>query len=332
MIREFVTAEDGADLTPGVVEPVGALTFAATPPLRHFAELDDDGRLRARCSVWVRSDAKGSPTNDGLIGHFAAADCDDDPAGIAVLDHACRFLSEQGCARAIGPLDGNTWHRYRFVTERGSEPPFFLEPDNPDSWPALFVRHGFAPLATYTSNLATDLANVDPRTPSRLEALQDDGVRFRTLRAEELEAELARLYDLSAVSFANNFLYSPIDARTFVEMYLPLRPYLVPELVHFAERDQILIGYAFGVPDLAAAQRPGSPRTFLVKTVAVDPRESGSGLGSVLVDLCQQAGRSLGFERAIHALMHETNRSRSISEKYGKTIRRYTLFAKDLLP
>ena len=37
--------------------------------------------------------------------------------------------------RAVGPLDGSTWRRYRLVTERGVEPPFFMEPDNPDDWP-----------------------------------------------------------------------------------------------------------------------------------------------------------------------------------------------------
>jgi len=29
-------------------------------------------------------------------------------------------------------MDGSTWHRYRLPTERGAEPTFFLEPDNPE--------------------------------------------------------------------------------------------------------------------------------------------------------------------------------------------------------
>lgn len=40
--------------------------------------------------------------------------------------------------------------------------------------------------------------------------------------------------------------------------------------------------------------------------------------------------RALGFTRAIHALMHETNKSRNLSAHYAKTIRRYTLFSKKL--
>jgi hypothetical protein len=43
-----------------------------------------------------------------------------------------------------------------------------------------------------------------------------------------------------------------------------------------------------------------------------------------------EAARRLGFRRAIHALMHETNRSRNLSAHYSRTIRRYTLFARRL--
>ena len=40
---------------------------------------------------------------------------------------------------AVGPMDGSTWRRYRFITERGAEPAFFLETYNPDVWPLNFT-------------------------------------------------------------------------------------------------------------------------------------------------------------------------------------------------
>jgi hypothetical protein len=46
----------------------------------------------------------------------------------------------------------------------------------------------------------------------------------------------------------------------------------------------------------------------------------------------QQIGCELGFQRCIGALMHERNTLVcNISAAYGKPIRRYTLFAKDLV-
>ena len=57
---------------------------------------------------------------------------------------------------------------------------------------------------------------------------------------------------------------------------------------------------------------------------------SGMGLGGVLMDEVQQAARALGYRRAIHALMHDDNRSRRLSDRYARTIRRYALFSKPL--
>jgi hypothetical protein len=48
------------------------------------------------------------------------------------------------------------------------------------------------------------------------------------------------------------------------------------------------------------------------------------------MDLAQRSARKLGFRRAIHALMHEENVSRTISGRYGRTIRRYALYARPL--
>ena len=67
--------------------------------------------------------------------------------------------------------------------------------------------------------------------------------------------------------------------------------------------------------------------TVILKTVAVLPGRASAGLGSVLVDKVHLTAHGFGFRQAIHALMHETNKSRNISGHYAQTIRRYTLFA-----
>ena len=69
----------------------------------------------------------------GVIGGFNATSAS---ATSAVLAEAGERLRAQGCTLAVGPMDGNTWRRYRFVTEPGTEPPFLLEPTNPATWPA----------------------------------------------------------------------------------------------------------------------------------------------------------------------------------------------------
>ena len=317
--------DDLSSLPAGPVEPLDPASFHLTTPSRHLALQDPAGRLVARCSLWRARDARGAPTTAGLIGHYAALDAD---AGGELLEQALDRHRADGCERVIGPMDGSTWHRYRLVTERGTEPTFFMEPDNPDDWPAHFTNAGFAPLATYFSALNTDLSRRDPRSYRRVVELERDGITLRTIDVGRLDTELAAIHELSLTAFAENLLYSPIGLDTFLASYTPIRPHLVPELVLLAERGGQLVGFIFGVPDLMEPRRGEPLRTMIVKSIAVHPAYGGNGLGGLLWDYCQRAGGKLGFERVIHALMHETNRSLSISAHTGTPIRRYTLYEK----
>jgi GNAT superfamily N-acetyltransferase len=103
-----------------------------------------------------------------------------------------------------------------------------------------------------------------------------------------------------------------------------------PELVLLAERCGRAIGFLFAVPDMCQGRRGEAIDTVIIKTVAVLPDRSHAGLGGLLVARGHEIARSLGYTRAIHALMHETNTSRNISRHYARTMRRYALFGRTL--
>lgn len=287
----------------------------------------DDGSLTARCSYWWRETVTLPGERVGIIGHYATANAD---SGAAVLSRACAALAAGGCTTAVGPMDGNTWRRYRFIIERGPEPPFFLEPDNPDDWPAHWTAAGFSPLATYTSAVNDDLAVEDPRTATALKRLAGDGISIRAFDPAQSDTELHRIFTLSLAGFRRNFLYTPISEPEFLAQNRAVLPFARPELILLAERDGTLVGFMFALPDVLQARRGGSVDTVILKTIAVDPALSGMGLGGVLMDLVQRTARQMGFRRAIHALIHETNVSRRISDRYARTIRRYVLFSRPL--
>jgi GNAT superfamily N-acetyltransferase len=227
-------------------------------------------------------------------------------------------------------MDGNTWNRYRFVTERGDEPPFFLEPDNPDDYPGHWLEAGFSPLANYYSALTTQLDLEDPRTAEIEARLRARGIVLRTLRPDEFDEELRRLHRLSLASFAGNFLYTPIGEDEFLAQYRPIRPRLRPELVLLAEQGGRLAGFIFAVPDLLQARRSLPIDTAIAKTMAVHPDAAGIGLGSYLMGRLHRAVRACGYGRVIHAMFHESNNSGKISRHTAQVIRRYTLFARPL--
>ena len=284
----------------------------------------DGGRLMARCSCWW---APGAPDPIGVIGHYAALD---PYAGLETIRRACDRLAAAGCTKVLGPMDGNTWRRYRFIVDRGPEPAFFLEPENADDWPDHFVGAGFRPVETYVSAVTEDLARPAEGASDDEARLLECGISLRPLSKERLDRDLHGLYTVSLDAFAENVAYSSIGEEQFLGLYRSVLPFVRPELVTIAEFDRQPIGFLFAIPDALEAKRTGSNRTVVLKTMAVLPRWRGMGLGRHLFARTHAIARQLGYTRAIHALMHETNQSRAMSARSARPFRRYALFGREL--
>ena len=277
----------------------------------------------AQCSLWWQHVPPYPKHKLGLIGNYSAIN---EQAAADLLKQACAQLAANRCTLAVGPMNGNTWQSYRLVTERGNEPPFFLEPNNPATWPQHFLTQGFAPLAEYYSTLTTDLTVRDERIAAIEQRMAAQGITLRALRMNDFAAEMTRIYKVSALAFQHNFLYTPISEAEFIAQYEPIKPFVQPELVWLAEQNQQTVGYVFALPNALQAVID----TFIIKTVAVLPERQFAGLGSFLVARSHEIAASLGYKRAIHALMHEANKSRNISGHYSQPMRRYALFGKTL--
>ena len=293
----------------------------------HLMVVAGDSQLKARCSLWWTSTPCIPNACLGLIGHYAA---DSQAAATVLISNACRRLAVKGCSQVIGPMDGNTWRPHRLITNRGSEPTFFLETDNPDTWPMHFITNGFKPFKSYYASLTTDLSCPQPKIQLLNKRLMKAGIKFRPLNLDRFEDELRQLYALCLLSFSENFLFTPICEAEFMNMYLALKPSIRPELVLIAEYHDSPIGLVFGIPNYLQAERGQTIDTLIIKTLAVHPSKSGIGLGSVLFARCHSAAKDRGYRRAIHAYMIEDNISRKISAHYARPIRQYQLFKKEL--
>jgi GNAT superfamily N-acetyltransferase len=285
------------------------------------------GDGRAEALLWWRNVPALPGETLGVIGGFQATSAE---TANDVLAQAATALRARHCTLAVGPMDGNTWRRYRFVTDAGTEPPFLLEPTNPPEWPAWWRTAGFEPLAEYYSTATGDLAPRDSRLNGVAARMAAAGVTLRPIDPARFEEELGRIYDVSIISFQENHLYTPLPREEFVALYRPLQGQLRPELVLLAEHAGQPVGYVFAMPDLAEAKHGESIKTIIVKTLAVLPGRAHAGLGALMLEAVHSAAQRLGYVRAIHALMHETNKSRNLSAHYALMIRRYTLFARRL--
>ena len=94
-------------------------------------EPSDLGGPDAHCTLY-----RDAPSWNGMrtaaIGRLTIANRQ---AGAALLHDACTRLATEGFGAVLAPLDGDTWHGYRVVTETDGSPPFALEPTGgPHDW------------------------------------------------------------------------------------------------------------------------------------------------------------------------------------------------------
>lgn len=285
-----------------------------------------DSAIIAHAAVWWKESPEMEGHDLGAIGGFSA---DDEKSAKILLDASCDFLKQQGCTIAVGPMNGNTWRKYRFVVESDDHPPFLMEPEQPADYPLWWHASGFHELARYSSSLMPLPA---PRSTSDAvgERLIKNGIHIRSLNPEQYESELKAIYEISIKSFSANFLYTPLEEQAFIGSYLKVREFIDPRFVLIAERDGVPCGFVFGIPDLNAIQAGRKP-ALIVKTLAVDPQSRCGGLGGLLVDEIQQAATDAGYTQSIHALQYEKNTSLKITQRNaGRKFRQYALFQKIL--
>lgn len=304
--------------------------------------VERDGRESGRCAARL-----GPDSSTGTIGFFECVN--DVDACRLLLGAAQRWLASQGAARVLGPMDGDTWHRYRFSLGPQQVPPFLKEPYNPPYYPVLWQACGYAEIDRYRSATMTDPAGSFENLAPFLRRVQRRGYTFRTIRRDRWDAELRILHRLSLEIFADNRHYTPVSESAFVRLYDGIQPLLVPALCQFCcTPEGREIGFVFCYPDYADAVRTMRGRSgwlaslkFLlrrrtarvcIKSLGCLPKYRGVGAGPALVALALEQIVALGYREALMCLMHDQNDSRRLDGGSSLLFREYVLYEKALVP
>ena len=283
-------------------------------------EARDGGAMTARCSLWWRATPLHQGRRTGFIGNVESSG---DDALARLLARAAGRLRDAGCVLAAGPVDGDTWHRYRLVTASDDTPAFALEPYSQPAAVTPWRRAGFTPLETYASFRDDALAERDPRVPALTSRLHAAGIVVRALDLARFDDELAQIHALALRGFADAPLFAPIGLDAFAALYRPLARLLDPRLCPVAECDGRIAGVLFALRD------PRAAHVVVLKTVVRDSHRRFAGLGFVLTDVARAAAHDLGATRAISALQHDGTVARSLAS-HAVPFRRYAVLAKEL--
>ncbi|MCP1222929.1 GNAT family N-acetyltransferase [Sebaldella sp. S0638] len=284
---------------------------------------EDKGNILARASLWnAGNKIQGKKT--GYIGHFAA---ENKEAGLFLTEYMYKRAKEYRLEYLIGPLDGNTWQKYRFITGDNKNP-FFLEPYNPPEWPEIFMESGYEVIAEYYSVLVKE-PEKKFRVSEKLKKMKFySDLVIKKINKENFDKYINEIYDMSIESFKDNFLYSEISREDFISSYMKIKDVMDCDFIYTAYKSGKPAGFVFGIPDYNEMSSGNKIETVILKTLAVNPEYQNFGLGTVLLEKFHETAVEKGYKNIIHALIHKDNMSGKISGKYGEIMRTYHLYGR----
>ena len=256
---------------------------------------------------------------DARTAAFGGFSCDNATDGTELIDALAARLKAEGFDALIGPMDGDTWHTYRVVTESDGSAPFLMEPvSGPNDLVALNGAD-LHPISEYVS-MRAPLADAVSDTPPEI-----SGVTVTSWDGQNAEAFLGHLFDMSSAAFSGNKFFKPITKPQLLDLYRPVVPMVDPRHVLFAHAgDGQLVGFLFGMPNRIEGD---TPKSIILKTYASGMR----GVGHLLADHFHRQALDLGYTHVIHALMHVDNASSARSVMHSAEVfRRYALMGRRL--
>ncbi|GEM45834.1 GNAT family N-acetyltransferase [Deinococcus cellulosilyticus] len=291
------TLPEHPDLPPRAGAPAPSVLFG----------FEENGHITARAALW----------DSGAVGHFDALS---EEGALAVLHAVKEEAQQRGLSSVVGPMNGNTWFKYRLVSDFGDGKPFFGEPWQPSQYLSYFQKAGFQEGWHYLSSSAPSDVQ-DPRFQDLEEKFRQLGVTVRGVLPEKLEQDISSIHQLSLQAFQGNPFFSPIPEQVFRSLYLPVFQQLPTQFIFLAEHEGRMVGFFLAYPD------PLDRSRIIAKTIAVVAERQYAGLGRYLTGLLNRAAQQAGIPTIIHALMHDSNSSTRLSHIYGsEIIRRYVLF------
>ena len=282
------------------------------------------GEVLARLAVYHNPHLVINGHNTATIGSYECVD--DDAVSEQFLQSIFAWLHSKAYEFVIGPMEGSTWHTYRFSLHN-SAPNFMMEPYHHIYYNEHFKKVGFSCISKYCSNL-DDTMLVNKNLEKQFESRHKNSpFELRSLFYDDFQRELLRIAQFCNEAFAENFLFTPMDVEKVANYYSALKKWIDPELILILnDAAGNMQGLLFCIQD----HLNKSEKTLIVKTLARKKQSVYKGAGAYMLSKLMTKARQKEYQRCIHAFMMNDN-ALSLSEKIeGKSYKEYMLYGKKL--
>jgi GNAT superfamily N-acetyltransferase len=253
-------------------------------------------------------------THRDRVGFFGFFESVDDPAvAVALLEAAAGWARARGRDALRGPVNPSINDEAGLLVDGFDTPSVLMMPHNPRYYPVLLEAAGLRKVKDLLAfqRAATEL-------PGRLMAAtrvvgKRYGISVRRIDMQRFAGEVALVKRLFNAGWERNWGYVPLTDREVDHLAAQLKPLVVPDLVAFAERQGVAIGFAAAIPDMNVALRanpsgrlfPGILRVLWaarrlhrlrVMLLGVVPEWHGRGVDALLCRHIWENARARGYD------------------------------------
>jgi GNAT superfamily N-acetyltransferase len=312
--------------------------------------LESEGRVNGRIAAFIDNMAVAYWKQ--LVGLFGYYECPrDGAASRLLLDAAAGWLKGRGMKAMRGPWTFVS-QEWGLVVEGFTPQPVVMAPYNPPYYIDHMTDYG---LQKVKDLLCYSISGSDGyRVPDRILRLTDAvahryGVRVRRVDMRQYEREVETIMELSNVSLAGNWGYSPVTPEEVQAMARDLKAIIQPRGVLFAEDARgKSIGFAIAIPDANILLKGmngrllpfgwmkllfGLPRlrAYRMFALGVVPEYQGKGIDSLLYRALYESLFSPAMRMEINYVLEDNHpMNNAIRKLDAKPLRRYRIYEKEI--
>ncbi len=285
-------------------------------------------------------------------GFFVLFDCiDDEEVAGALFDAASLELKHRGLTALRGPWDPSWTTDCGMLVDGFEASPFVMMPYNPPYYRSLIEKLGFQK----EKNLLAFYISAAVQAPERIAKIvervrRSTGLTLRTIRMNALDEELGIIQKIFNRSWANQWGYVPLQMEDLEFTASDLKATLNPELVLFAEKAGVAVGFSAAIPNIneflwrarhspewlrvlrflwnLKMSHPKEARLFLL---GVEPEFRNTGIAALFYYESLMRGKNKYLGGELSFVMEENNvLIKGIEAMGGKLYKTYRVFQRPI--